>query len=156
MATTTRSQRYIHAPPERVYRLLVDAEAVRRWKVPQGMTSQVHAFDARIGGAFRVSLTYDAAQAPGKTGGPTDTYHGRFVSLVPHALVIERMEFETTQPSLSGEMTVTYHLMPSGTGTDLIALHEGVPDGVSPADNALGWRMAFDRLAALAEAPDAS
>jgi len=27
--------------------------------VPEGMTSEVHAFDARDGGEFRISLTYD-------------------------------------------------------------------------------------------------
>jgi hypothetical protein len=29
-----------------VYRTLLDGEAVRQWMVPDGMTSQVHLFDA--------------------------------------------------------------------------------------------------------------
>lgn len=40
------------------------------------MTSAVHEFDAREGGSFRVSLTYDAPEATGKTTAHTDTYHG--------------------------------------------------------------------------------
>jgi uncharacterized protein YndB with AHSA1/START domain len=148
---TTHAKRHIGASPERVYRLLTDRDAVQRWRVPDGMTSCVHDFDAREGGAFRVSLTYDSADATGKTSAHTDTYHGYFVSLVPNSRVIERMEFETDNPAMAGEMTITYTLSPSGTGTDLVAVHEGLPAGVSPADNELGWRMALDKLAALAE-----
>jgi uncharacterized protein YndB with AHSA1/START domain len=50
-----------------VYRALLDARAVATWKVPTGMTSHVHAFDAREGGRFRVSLTYDVPTGAGKT-----------------------------------------------------------------------------------------
>ena len=49
--------------------------------VPAGMTSHVHTFDAREGGRFRISLTYDDERRAGKTGAHTDTYHGRFVKL---------------------------------------------------------------------------
>jgi uncharacterized protein YndB with AHSA1/START domain len=50
-----------------VYRALLDAPAVATWMVPTGMTSHVHAFDAREGGSFRISLTYDAPMGTGKT-----------------------------------------------------------------------------------------
>jgi uncharacterized protein YndB with AHSA1/START domain len=149
--TTMHSKRHIAASPERVYRLLTDRDAVQLWRVPDGMTSRVHEFDPREGGSFRVSLTYDAAEPAGKTSAHTDTYHGRFVSLVPHTRVVERMAFETDDPAMAGEMTVSYRLLPSGNGTDLSAVHEGLPAGVSAADNELGWRMALDKLAALAE-----
>lgn len=38
-------------------------------------------------------------------------------------------------------------------GTDLHATHEGLPPGVSPADNELGWTMALAKLAAIVESP---
>jgi hypothetical protein len=57
--------------------------------VPTGMTSHVHAFDPREGGAFRIRLTYDAPTAAGKTAAHTDTHHGRFVKLVPNEQVID-------------------------------------------------------------------
>jgi hypothetical protein len=47
------------------------------------MTSHVHAFDAREGGSFRISLTYDSPTAPGKTAAHRDTYRGRFVNSCP-------------------------------------------------------------------------
>ncbi len=126
--------------------------AVATWMVPTGMTSQVHAFDAREGGSFRVSLTYDAPTRVGKTTAHTDTYHGRFVKLVPSERVVEVVEFETTDPALLGEMTITFTLTDADGGTDLLGVHEGLPSGVSLADNETGWRMALDKLAALVEA----
>ena len=86
---TTRLTRHIRAPRSRVYRALLDADAVQRWQVPDIMTSQVHAFDAREGGEFRVSLTYDAPTGTGKTTAHTDTYHGRFTRLVPDTEVVQ-------------------------------------------------------------------
>ena len=60
-------------------------------------------------------------------------------------------EFETADPQLAGEMTMTITLRDSNGSTELLAVHEGVPPGVAPEDNELGWRMALDRLAALVE-----
>jgi uncharacterized protein YndB with AHSA1/START domain len=93
-----------------VYRALVDARAVASWMVPTGMTSHVHAFDAREGGSFRISLTYDAPNGTGKTTAHTDTFHGRFVRLGPDEQVVEAGEFEAADPSLRGEMTITITL----------------------------------------------
>ena len=75
--------RHIRAPRARVYAVLLDPVAVQQWMVPDGMTSEVHEFDAREGGAFRISLTYDEPTRSGKTSAHTDTHHGRFVRLVP-------------------------------------------------------------------------
>jgi uncharacterized protein YndB with AHSA1/START domain len=148
---STRISRIIDAPRERVYDALLDPTAVARWKVPAGMTCEVHEFDAREGGPIRVSLTYDALDRAGKTHGRTDTYRGRFVTLVPSELVVEADEFETEDPSLRGEMTITIRLSDTSGATELVAVHDGLPEGVSPADNEAGWREALARLAALVE-----
>ncbi|HLF24665.1 MAG TPA: SRPBCC domain-containing protein, partial [Burkholderiales bacterium] len=81
--SSTRIGRRVNAPRATVYRALLDARAVATWMVPAGMTSHVHAFDAREGGSFRISLTYDEPTGSGKTAAHTDTYHGRFVKLLP-------------------------------------------------------------------------
>ena len=148
----TRIRRRIDAPRPAVYRALLDARAVATWKVPDGMSCHVHAFDAREGGSFRISLTYDAPTGTGKTTAHTDTYRGRFVKLVPNEQVVEVDEFETDDPALRGEMTITITLADSDGGTDLVAVHDGLPPGVSPADNETGWQMALAKLAALVEA----
>ena len=150
--STTQITRHIHAPRARVYRALISADAVQAWMVPPGMTSHVHAFEGREGGAFRISLTYDAPDPSGKSSAHTDTHHGRFIKLVPDEQVIETTEFETDDPALQGEMTITFTLTEANGGTDLHAVHEGLPSGVPPADNALGWQQSLAKLAALVEA----
>lgn len=150
--STTRVRRHINAPRAKVYRALVDADAVAAWKVPTGMTSQVHAFEGREGGSYRISLTYNEPTGTGKTTPHTDTYHGRFVKLVPDAQVVEVTEFETADPALQGEMTITITLAEADGGTDVLAVHDGLPPGVPVADNEAGWREALDKLAALVEA----
>jgi uncharacterized protein YndB with AHSA1/START domain len=150
--SSTRISRHVNAPRASVYRALLDPRAIAKWQVPNGMTSQVHAFDPREGGSFRISLTYDAPDQAGKTTAHTDTHHGRFVKLVPNQQVVEVVEFETTDPALRGEMTITITLTDADGGTDILAVHDGVPPGVPPADNETGWRMSLAKLAALVEA----
>ena len=149
--STTRVTRHIAAPRAAVYRALLDADAIATWKVPDGMTAHVHAFEPRAGGAIRVSLTYDAPGSAGKTTAHTDTYRGRFAELVPDERVVEVDEFETDDPALRGAMTITITLADADGGTDLVAVHEGLPSAVPVADNENGWRMALDKLAALVE-----
>lgn len=137
---STRVVRHINAPRAAVYRLLVDPEAIQQWKVPDGMTARIHTFDPREGGEVRVSLTYLDPTAVGKSAERTDTYHGRFVSLVPDEQVIEVDEFETSDPALRGEMVSTITLTDGADGgTDVVGVHEGLPSGLSTADNEAGW-----------------
>lgn len=147
----TRVTRLIRAPRARVYRALLDPRAVGQWRVPDGMTCQVHTFDAREGGAVHVSLTYDAPTGTGKTTRRTDTYRGILTTLVPDERVVEVDEFETQDPRARGAMTTTITLRDAEGGTELVAEHEGLPPAVEPAENELGWTMALARLAALVE-----
>ena len=149
---TTQVRGHVRAPRPSVYRAFLDADAVAKWRVPAGMSSHVHEFDAREGGSFRVSLTYDTPDAAGKSAAHTDTYRGHFVRLVPAQQVVEVFEFETADPGLRGTMTMTTTLTDAGDGTDVVVVHEGIPDSVPAADNETGTRMALANLAKLVEA----
>ena len=149
---TTLMVRHVAAPASRVYRALLDPVAVRQWMVPDGMTSEIHEFDAREGGGFRISLTYAGPGQAGKSGGRSDTFHGRFVRLVPDREVVQAVEFETADVAMRGEMTITYWLEDAtGGGTTVVGIHENLPPGLSPAENETGWRMSMDKLALLVE-----
>src|SRR6266545_3554754 len=123
--SSTRISRHVNAPRAIVYRALLDARAVATWMVPTG-----------------------------KTTAHTDTFHGRFVKLVQNEQVVEVVEFETTDPAMRGEMTITYSLVDTDGGTDIYAVHDGLPLGLSPVDNETGWQMSLAKLAALVEAGD--
>lgn len=148
---STRVSGHVRAPRSAVYRALVDADAIAKWRVPEGMRSHVHEFEAREGGSFRVSLAYDAPGEAGKSAARTDTYHGHFVTLVPDEQVVEVFEFETADPELRGRMTMTTTLTDAAGGTDVVVVHEGIPDKVPAADNETGTRMALANLAKLVE-----
>lgn len=149
--SSTRVVRVLRAPRERVFRALIDPDAIATWRVPAGMTAEIHRFDARVGGHYRISLTYDSPDAAGKTTAHTDTYRGYFQSITHGRHVKEQMEFETDDPAMRGRMTVSIELRDHADGTELDALHLDLPQGVDPADNELGWNEALDRLAALVE-----
>jgi uncharacterized protein YndB with AHSA1/START domain len=133
------------APRDSAYRALTEPALIARWRFPEGMRSTVE----EVGDGFRVTLTYDAPDARGKSTAHSDTYRARFTRVVPGELVVEVDEFETDDPDLRGEMTMTVTLRDADGGTELTAVHEGVPAGIPPEQNELGWRMALARLAAL-------
>jgi uncharacterized protein YndB with AHSA1/START domain len=135
-----------------VYRALLDASAIAMWRAPAGMSSYVHEFDAREGGSFRISLMYDPPGGAGKSAPGIDTYHGYFMKLVPNEQVVGVFEFENVDPALRGTMRMTTTLADAGGGTDVLVVHEGIPDSVPAADNELGTRMALAKLAQFVEA----
>jgi hypothetical protein len=71
---------------------------------------------------------------------------------VPDEQVVEVLEFETADPGLRGEMTITTTLTEAGGGTEVLIVHEGIPDKIPAADNEMGTRMALAHLARLVEA----
>jgi uncharacterized protein YndB with AHSA1/START domain len=150
--TSTEVSRVIAAPRKAIYRALTDPEALAEWRVPDGMTGDMHEFDARPGGRYRMSLTYsDPKGAPGKTTADTDTFEGRFVKLIPDEKVIEAIIFETRAQKFAGEMTLTTTLADAEGGTLVTMLHENLPAGVRPVDNELGATMSLRKLAELVE-----
>ena len=54
---TIRLHRVFQAPPERVYRAFLDANAMVKWLPPNGFTGEVHQLDAKVGGAYKMSFT---------------------------------------------------------------------------------------------------
>lgn len=150
--SSTRVSRHVRAARADVYRALLDRDAVQAWRVPNGMTSEVHDFDPREGGTFRVSLSYDGLDAVGKSSTHTDTYHGHFARLEPDELVVEMIEFETSNPELRGVMTMTTTLRDAEGGTEVVVQHDGLPAAVSATDNEAGTQMALANLATLLEA----
>jgi hypothetical protein len=50
-----------------------------------------------------------------------------------------------------GEMTSTIRLADADGGTELVAVHENLPPGLSPEANEAGWTESLARLSALVE-----
>jgi hypothetical protein len=67
------------------------------------------------------------------------------VKLATDRSVLEAVEFETADPALRGEITITISLAAANGGTEVLAVHDGLPPGVSAADSEVGWRQALLR-----------
>lgn len=143
--------RRIQVEPRPVSQVLVDPAAVTAWMPMGGWTGTAEVFEAREGGHFRISLRRAAAPCGGQDGpglvgdghtviGVEET-RGCFVRLVPGEEVVQVLTFGASDPGVTGEMTVTYRIARSGAGTVLGVRHEGLPLGVTAADNAAGWRL---------------
>lgn len=154
---SSRVSRIIKAPRHAVYQAFVDEQIVARWLAPGSMQIHVHHFEPHVGGTFRISLTYQnpADAGRGKTESATDTYHGRFVALIPDEKVVEAIEFESNDPGLAGEMTMTVLLAPEmihgAEATELTLIYENVPPAIRAEDNEEGARQSLAKLAALLE-----
>jgi uncharacterized protein YndB with AHSA1/START domain len=148
LASTVVS-RVINAPPEAVYRAFLDPDALAAWLPPGDMRGVVHAFDAREGGAFHMSLVYpdDDRSARGKSSASADTFEGRFAKLVRNEQVVWTVEFESADPAFAGEMMVSTTFAPAGSGTNVTIRCENIPNGIRPEDNEAGCRSSLEKLA---------
>jgi uncharacterized protein YndB with AHSA1/START domain len=152
-AQTSRVSRIMEAPREAVYRACIDPATVAVWRVPDNMTARVHMFDARVGGGYRMSLTYrDAGPSrAGKSSDDTDTFEGQFVELVANETIVEVIAFESEDPGFAGAMRITTSLRDAAGGTEITLAFENIPPGIRPADNDEGTRQSLNKLAALLE-----
>lgn len=134
--------RVLRAPAERVYRAFTDARAMAKWLPPHGFTCEVHAFDARVGGRFRMAFHHFGS-------GHAHTFGGEYLELVPHERVRYTDRFD--DPALPGQMEVTVSLRPVLGGTELRVSQTGIPAAI-PADMCyLGWQESLLQLAQLVE-----
>ena len=131
----TRVSRIIKARPEEVYAAFMDPDVLVAWLPPARMTGRIHAFDARVGGGYRMSLYHppDERSFRGKTSDREDMVNVRFVELAPPRRLVEAVSFVTTDPAFFGEMTivVTFDEVPGGT--DVILLVRESAAGLAPS-----------------------
>jgi uncharacterized protein YndB with AHSA1/START domain len=139
---TVRLHRVLRAPPERVYRAFLDADAMAKWLPPHGFTGKVHHLDASVGGSYRMSFT-------NFTTGQSHSFGGEYLALVPHEKIRYTDKFD--DPNLPGVMQTTVSLRPVSCGTELNVVQEGIP-GVIPLEACyLGWQESLTLLAKLVE-----
>lgn len=150
---TDSASRVIGAAPRSIYQAFLDPAAVASWRPPDGMKAQIHAFDPREGGGFRMAFVYvDADRAVrGKTSEDADVFQGRFLELVPDERIVEVVEFESDEPAFAGEMTVTTTLVPVPGGVEVTFRADNVPHGITASDHRAGMVSTLNNLAAFVE-----
>jgi uncharacterized protein YndB with AHSA1/START domain len=142
MPKTIQLHRVLRAPPERVYRAFLDADALVKWMAPHGFTAKVLELDARVGGKYRMSFTNFSA-------GQSHSFGGTYLELVPNERIRNTDVFD--DPNLPGELMVTVTFKPVLCGTELHIVQEGVPEAIPPEMCYLGWQESLSLLALLVE-----
>ena len=140
---TVRLHRVLRAPPERVYRAFLDADAMVKWLPPNGFTGKVHQLEAKPGGSYEMSFT-------NLSTGHSHSFGGKFLELVPGERIRHSDKFD--DPNLPGEMTTTVSLKKVSVGTELSVAQEGIPAAIPPEACYLGWQESLALLALLVEA----
>ena len=140
---TIRLHRVLRAPPERIYRAFLDADAMAKWLPPNGFTGRVHQLDAKVGGMYKMSFK-------NFTTGQSHSFGGEYLELVPGERIRHTDRFD--DPNLPGVMTVTIALKKVSVGTEVSIVQEGVPEVIPPEACYLGWQESLTLLAKLVEA----
>ena len=145
MATdhTVRLHRVLNAPPERVYRAFIDADALAKWLPPNGFTCKVHQLDARVGGTYRMSFTNFST-------GNEESFGGTFQELVSGERIRHTDRFD--DPNLPGEMITTITFKAVSCGTELQVVQENLPEVIPVEGCYLGWQQSLVLLGKLVEA----
>lgn len=151
-ARTDEVSMLIRAPKAIIYRALLDADARIAWLPPDGMTGRIESFDARVGGGYRMVLTYkDPTGNAGKSAPDSDVVEARFLELVPDERVVESIDFESEDAAFAGTMTMTWTLKAVDDCTDVRVTAAQVPVGISVEDHQAGMISSLQNLAAFVE-----
>jgi uncharacterized protein YndB with AHSA1/START domain len=145
----TRTSRVIRARPEELYAVFLDPAALIDWLPPAEMTGEIHEFDARVGGGYRMSLFYPPNERVfrGKTSDREDMVKVRFVELAPPRRIVEAVSFVTTDPAFFGEMTIIATFEEVSGGTEVTLVCKNLPAGLRAEDNEAGSRLSLEQLA---------
>ena len=140
---TVRLHRVLRATSERVYRALLDADAMAKWLPPNGFTGKVHHVDAKVGGTYKMSFTNFST-------GQSHSFDGKYLELVPNERIRHTDKFD--DPNLPGEMQTTISIRQVSLGTELDIVQEGIPEAIPLEACYLGWQESLTLLAQLVEA----
>jgi uncharacterized protein YndB with AHSA1/START domain len=143
MPSTIKLHRVFRAPPERVYKAFIDADAMCKWLPPNGFTGKVHHIDARVGGSYKMSFT-------NFNSGKSHSFGAQFLEMIPGEKLRYVDKFD--DPNLPGEMHVTVTFKKVLVGTEMHVEQAGVPDVIPAEACYLGWQESLVLLGKLVEA----
>jgi uncharacterized protein YndB with AHSA1/START domain len=129
-------RRRVGAPPERVFAAWTDPNQLKQWWGPKGVTCPAAEVDLRTGGRYRIANRF--------ADGRLVWIFGEFeVVAPPHRLVYTwRAE---PGPDVHERVTVTFELRDGGT--EVVVVHERIPDARTRDGHREGWQGCLDGLA---------
>lgn len=144
-------EREVDAPVDVVWQMWTDPDEFSAWYGPNGAEVTVSSWDLRVGGARLVRMTM---QSPG--GVMTMWFAGQFLEIIQNRRLIytEFVSDESGNPASNNPAgmsephsatEVRVEMSNVDGRTNMVMTHIGVP---ADSPGAIGWTMAFDKLAA--------
>jgi uncharacterized protein YndB with AHSA1/START domain len=134
-----RIRQLVSASRDAVFAAFTDPAELRRWHAPgPDFTVPVAEFDARVGGRFRIAMQPPDRDAP-------YTFAGVCREVKPGERLVYTSRWEP--PEEPAESLVTIELRPEGDGTEVVVLHDGLPDAAAAEAHTHGWTGTLASLA---------
>lgn len=144
------ASRFVAAGQDDVFRAFVDPARLLAWLPPEGMTGRFEWFDP--GAGYRMVLHYlEAPRGGGKAAADEDVSVVRRVRVDAPELIVEEVDFPSEDPAYAGTMTLTWTFTEGDGGTYVDVAATDVPEGIDPADHAVGLASSLANLARLVE-----
>ena len=142
MPSTVKLHRVFAASPQKVFRAFVEPDALASWLPPYGFLCTVHEFDARVGGAHRMSFR-------NFTTGESHSFGGTYREFVPGERLVYTDSFDDA--NLPGEMLVTVAFAKVSVGTEVTIEQTGIPNLIPREGCYLGWQDSLEKLVRLVQ-----
>jgi len=130
-------RRLIRAKPERLFAAWTEPAQLKAWFGPRTVTCVEAQVDLRVGGRYRLGNRF--------ADGRLVWISGAFVEIAPPRLIVYTWELEPG-PSCIEKVTVRFE--PRGGATEVVVLHERIPDMATRDRHGDGWDGCLDGLAA--------
>lgn len=142
MSNTVNLHRVLKAPISKVFRAFSSPLAKAVWLPPFGYICEVHSYDFKMGGTYKMSFM-------NFTNEQKHSWSGTFTTIKPNELLVYKDKFD--DPNLPGEMTVTVSFKEVSCGTELSIKQENIPLMIPAEMCYLGWQESLLKLAQLVE-----
>ena len=144
MTGTVKFHRVVRTTPAKLYKALIDPDAIVKWLPPHGFTGKIDRIEPKVGGSYHMSFTNFST-------GSSHSFSGTYLELEPGNKIVYSNKFDDA--NLAGEMRTTIHLREVLVGTEIQITQEGIPSLIPTEACYLGWQESLALLIQLVE-PD--
>ncbi|MDQ2889249.1 MAG: SRPBCC domain-containing protein [Gemmatimonadota bacterium] len=140
-AETLRIERKFQASPERVFQAWTSPEELNRWSDPDPRNAEAEV-DLRVGGRYRIAMS--------RPDGTVHRVTGVYREILPPSRLVYTWAWESMPGFPETIVTVEFRACNDG-GTDVLLVHEGLPNEEARAKHEHGWAESMRKLASAVE-----
>ncbi len=139
-AEAVRLTRTIKADRERVFRTWTDPAEMKRWAGPEGYKIPNVEVDLRVGGSYRIRMV----NPEGQTYNVVGVYH----EITSPTKLVYTWQWQEPEHDV-GETLVTVEFKDVGGATEIVLVHERMPNEEARNGHEQGWTSCLNRFEGL-------